>query len=147
MLENFQIHQEGLISRVPRLARSVTMHEFAKYNGDIQECLRGIQKERLGGEAAAIDKTTRKRKWVESQESEGKVGASSTTHEETSKGTKSGGFLAIFGIGHIFNFVLPPSAHDAHDYSKEKGRCPSNSRCRTTSPSPIDKNTRNCEFY
>ncbi|TCD70906.1 hypothetical protein EIP91_001215 [Steccherinum ochraceum] len=72
-LENFRMHQEGLISRVPRLVRDITMREFAKYNGDVQECLKGVQRERLGGDAATIDKSTRKRKWVESQEAEAKA--------------------------------------------------------------------------
>ncbi|KAJ3558679.1 hypothetical protein NM688_g779 [Phlebia brevispora] len=83
-LENFRIHQEGLISRVPRLVRNITLREFAKYNGDVQACLKGLQREKLGGEAEAIDKTTRKRKWVESQEAEVKA-----TEVESTKGAKS----------------------------------------------------------
>ena len=49
------------------------MREFGeKYNGDMQAALKGIQKERMGGAdaVAEIDKTTRKRKWVASQEAE-----------------------------------------------------------------------------
>lgn len=84
-MENFRIHQEGLISRVPRLVRNVTMREFAKYNGDVQACLKGIQREKLGGEAETIDRTTRKRKWVESQEAETKA-----AEAESTKGAKSG---------------------------------------------------------
>lgn len=84
-LENFRIHQEGLVSRVPRLVRGITLRDFAKYNGDVQACLKGLQRERLGGEAEAIDKTTRKRKWVESQEAEAKV-----AEVESTKGVKSG---------------------------------------------------------
>lgn len=84
-LQNFRIHQEGLISRVPRLVRDITLRDFVKYNGDVQECLKGIQRERLGGDAATIDKTTRKRKWVESQEAE-----KAQEEAELSKGTKSG---------------------------------------------------------
>ncbi|THH27568.1 hypothetical protein EUX98_g6622 [Antrodiella citrinella] len=84
-LENFRIHQEGLISRVPRLVRDITMRDFAKYNGDVQECLKGIQRERLGGgDAATIDMTTRKRKWVESQETE-----KATEEAELSKAPKT----------------------------------------------------------
>lgn len=45
------------------------MREFGtNYNGDIQAALRGLQKERMGGEVTEIDKSTRKRKWVASQE-------------------------------------------------------------------------------
>ncbi|KIJ61150.1 hypothetical protein HYDPIDRAFT_116458 [Hydnomerulius pinastri MD-312] len=69
-LENFRLHQEGLISRIPKLVRGVSMGEFAdKYNGDIQACLRGLQSERMGGAGALeIDRDTRKRKWAASQE-------------------------------------------------------------------------------
>lgn len=82
------MHQESLISRVPRLVRDVTLREFAKYNGDVQACLKGLQKERLGGEAEAIDKTTRKRKWVESQEADAK--AADASDVEPTKAAKSG---------------------------------------------------------
>lgn len=68
-LENFRLHQEGLISRIPKLVRAVTMGDFAdKYNGDIQACLRGLQSERMGGTDFEIDRDTRKRKWAAAQE-------------------------------------------------------------------------------
>ncbi|KAG8214888.1 hypothetical protein J3R82DRAFT_10059 [Butyriboletus roseoflavus] len=68
-LENFRLHQEGLISRIPKLVRGVTMGDFAdKYNGDIQACLRGLQSERMGGTEFGIDRDTRKRKWAAAQE-------------------------------------------------------------------------------
>lgn len=75
-LENFTIHQEGQISRIPKQVRSMTMREFGeKYQGNIQAALRGYQKERLvaaGTEAnfGEIDKSMRKRKWVEGIEAE-----------------------------------------------------------------------------
>ncbi|EIW81398.1 hypothetical protein CONPUDRAFT_137366, partial [Coniophora puteana RWD-64-598 SS2] len=71
-LQNFKLHQEGLISRIPRPVRAVNMAEFAdKYDGDVQACLRGLQSARLGAggtDALAIDKDTRKRKWASAQE-------------------------------------------------------------------------------
>ncbi|CDO71699.1 hypothetical protein BN946_scf184915.g43 [Trametes cinnabarina] len=67
-LENFRRHQEGLILRIPRIVRNVTLREFAKYNGDIQECVKGLKRELLGAEDNTIDPSTRKRKWIESQE-------------------------------------------------------------------------------
>ncbi|KAF9219173.1 hypothetical protein BS17DRAFT_789940 [Gyrodon lividus] len=71
-LQNFRLHQEGLISRIPKLVRGVTMGEFAdKYNGDIQACLRGLQSARMGvgkTETFEIDRDTRKRKWAAAQE-------------------------------------------------------------------------------
>jgi hypothetical protein len=75
-LENFRIHQEGQISRVPKLVRALTMREFGeKYNGDVQAALRGLQRDRMGVGTEAgvsgdieIDKSERKRKWVASVE-------------------------------------------------------------------------------
>ncbi|KAH0586338.1 hypothetical protein J132_03636 [Termitomyces sp. J132] len=73
-LENFNFHQEGQVSRIPKQVRSMTMREFGeKYNGNVQAALRGVQKERLiaaGGEGSLgeLDKDARKRKWIASQE-------------------------------------------------------------------------------
>ncbi|EKM51891.1 uncharacterized protein PHACADRAFT_187281, partial [Phanerochaete carnosa HHB-10118-sp] len=86
------MHQEGLIGRVPRLVRDITLREFAKYGGDIQSALKALQRERLGGEAEAIDKTTRKRKWVESQEAEAKV--ADALEAESLKAAKSARMIA-----------------------------------------------------
>ncbi|KAF5369440.1 hypothetical protein D9758_002523 [Tetrapyrgos nigripes] len=78
-LENFKIHQEGHVSRIPKQVRSLTMKEFCtKYSGNVQLALRGVQKERLAALGAAgagddfgeIDRNARKRKWVASQEAE-----------------------------------------------------------------------------
>ena len=80
--------------RIPRAVREVTMAEFAKYNGDVQECLKALTKGMLGGEVSAIDKSSRKRKWIASQEAEhekldAKMGQS--LHDrESSRGVKSG---------------------------------------------------------
>ncbi|PFH53962.1 hypothetical protein AMATHDRAFT_72982 [Amanita thiersii Skay4041] len=73
-LENFNIHQQGQISRIPKQVRSMTMRDFgAKYNGNVQEALRGVQRERMAAAGmdenfAEIDKSERKRKWAASQE-------------------------------------------------------------------------------
>ncbi|THV05262.1 hypothetical protein K435DRAFT_850147 [Dendrothele bispora CBS 962.96] len=71
-LDNFNIHQEGHVSRIPKQVRSLTMREFCtKYNGNVQLALRGVQKERLaalGEDNQEVDRTARKRKWVASQE-------------------------------------------------------------------------------
>ncbi|KAF7365275.1 Nbl1-Borealin-N domain-containing protein [Mycena venus] len=71
-LENFSIHQEGLVSRIPKQVRAMKMRDFgAKYNGNIQAALRGVQREKFVATGATeIDKSTRKRKWVASQEAE-----------------------------------------------------------------------------
>ncbi|KAF8073841.1 hypothetical protein FPV67DRAFT_1410028 [Lyophyllum atratum] len=70
-LENFNMHQEGQVSRIPKQVRNMTMREFGeKYNGNVQAALRGFQKEKFGGETSLgeLDKDARKRKWVASQE-------------------------------------------------------------------------------
>ncbi|KAJ7134558.1 hypothetical protein C8R44DRAFT_829023 [Mycena epipterygia] len=78
-LENFAIHQEGLVSRIPKQVRAMTMRDFgAKYNGNIQAALRGVQREKfVSAGASEIDKSTRKRKWVASQEVEHDASADS----------------------------------------------------------------------
>ncbi|KAF5338931.1 hypothetical protein D9611_008748 [Ephemerocybe angulata] len=75
-LENFTIHQEGQVSRIPKQVRTMTMREFGeKYNGDTQLALRGYQKDRLAAAGADanfgdIDKSMRKRKFLENHEVE-----------------------------------------------------------------------------
>ena len=88
-LENFRRHQESLISRMPRIVRNVTMRDFAKYEGDIQAAVKGLSRELLGSEDATIDLGTRKRKWVESQESEEKL-VKGQQEVEGSRGIKNG---------------------------------------------------------
>ncbi|KAH7885024.1 hypothetical protein F5I97DRAFT_1810477 [Phlebopus sp. FC_14] len=107
-LQNFQLHQEGLISRIPKLVRSVTMGEFAdKYNGDIQACLRGIQAERMGGaEALEIDRDTRKRKWAAAQEEAEASGSGSAGHEgEPARATKTG--ASSLAVSALFIWLTP----------------------------------------
>ncbi|KAG1775779.1 hypothetical protein EV702DRAFT_1114724 [Suillus placidus] len=83
-LKNFRLHQEGLISRIPKLVRGVTMGEFADtYDGDIQACLRGL----VGGAPPnlEIDRETRKRKWEEASEGERAVKNARTMHATPKK--------------------------------------------------------------
>ena len=89
-LENFRRHQEGLILRIPRIVRNVTLKEFAKYNGDIQECVKGLKRELLGAEDNIIDPSTRKRKWIESQETDGDKSDSKLATQESSRAIKTG---------------------------------------------------------
>lgn len=92
-LENFRLHQEGLISRIPRLVRGVTMGEFAdKYNGDIQACLRGLQSERMGGTEFEIDRDTRKRKWAAAQEEAEASGSGQGQEGDQARAAKNGEF-------------------------------------------------------
>ncbi|OCH85747.1 hypothetical protein OBBRIDRAFT_784405 [Obba rivulosa] len=94
MLENFRRHQEMLVSRIPRLVRGITLKELAKYNGDIQLCLRELKKQALGGEESILQGSPRKRKWVASQDSldekaDEKSGPSTARETESSRGIKS----------------------------------------------------------
>lgn len=80
-LENFTIHQEGQVSRIPKQVRGMTLREFGeKYQGNVQLALKGFQREKIaaaGGDSslADIDKSMRKRKRV-AQEAEGDALAS-----------------------------------------------------------------------
>lgn len=78
VLDNFKNHHEGQVLRVPKLVRGITMAEFAdKYNGDINACLRGLQRERQGGEPT-LDPESKKRKWKDTDEAPGPEDAESS---------------------------------------------------------------------
>lgn len=97
ILENFRNHHEGLVLRVPKLVRNITMAEFAdKYNGDINECLRGLQREKQGGEPT-LDPTLKKRKWKDTEEA-----LESGEAESSTRATKA-------GMSTLFRIVLCPS--------------------------------------
>ena len=62
VLSRFRSHQEALITRLPKAVRNITMAEFGQlYNGDVQSCLRGLQRERLGDEPEPVSPAIRKR--------------------------------------------------------------------------------------
>ncbi|KAF9013482.1 hypothetical protein BDQ17DRAFT_1321312 [Cyathus striatus] len=94
-LENFTLHQEGQVSRIPKQVRTMTMREFGeKYQGNVQEALRGFQKERLAAAGADvnfgdIDKAMRKRKYEVNHESNAAAGPSHQPTEESSRATKT----------------------------------------------------------
>lgn len=96
-LENFTIHQEGQVLRIPKQVRSMTMRAFGeKYQGNVQMALRGFQKERLAAAGAdatlgEIDKSMRKRKWVASQETDADVpGTAEYKDSDSQRTTKNG---------------------------------------------------------
>ncbi|KLO07615.1 hypothetical protein SCHPADRAFT_881433 [Schizopora paradoxa] len=90
VLENFKNHHEGQVLRVPKLVRSITMGEFAdKYNGDINECLRGLQKERQGGEPVPVDPALKKRKWVANEDGPGPEDAECSRAPKNARTTAS----------------------------------------------------------
>ena len=106
-LENFTIHQEGQVSRIPKQVRAMTMREFGqKYEGNIQSALRGYQKERLvaaGGDATLgeIDKSLRKRKWIESQEAEAEL--SQAKDVDSQRALKNGSLYFVTNTFHSTN--------------------------------------------
>lgn len=125
-LENFRLHQEALISRIPKLVRGVTMAEFAdKYNGDIQACLRGLQSERVGGAEFEIDRDTRKRKWAAAQEeaeASGSGQAQGQLHEaDQGRAPKNGESPYPYPAPIPARLTNLLSAHD--DRHAKKGRC------------------------
>ena len=91
-LEHFTIHQEGQVSRIPKQVRGMTMREFEeKYNGDIQLALRGFQKDRLTAAGAdanfgEIDKSMRKRKFLENVDNDKGINPSSRRNPNRSHG-------------------------------------------------------------
>ncbi|KDQ62384.1 hypothetical protein JAAARDRAFT_66123 [Jaapia argillacea MUCL 33604] len=72
-VENFRIHAEGIISRIPKQVRNMTIGELAdKYNGDTQAAMMGLQRERTAAETDEIAKSARKRKWEVDSNTESK---------------------------------------------------------------------------
>ncbi|KAJ7645419.1 hypothetical protein DFH06DRAFT_583698 [Mycena polygramma] len=148
-LENFSIHQEGLVSRIPKQVRAMKMRDFgAKYNGNIQAALRGVQREKfVAAGATEIDKSTRKRKWVASQEAENDASekaaknARLTVSPQKKPGSSTGPgtaqrarILAAAGAkpsGMSRTFGGSPSPH--------KFRPPFNGNTSTQSPRPLPR--------
>lgn len=91
------MNQETLLSHIPKSVRSMTMRDFGeKYKGNVQAAVRGVQKAKFvneRGESALekIDKSTRKRKWVASQETE----SDAPVHGDVSRATKSGELSSV----------------------------------------------------
>lgn len=113
-LENFQRHQEGLILRMPRIVRNVTLRDFAKYNGDIQECVKGLKRELLGAEDSTIDQGTRKRKWVESQEADGDKLDGKLAHTEAPRAMKTGTLTVCLQCSRVEDYASSHRGSDTH---------------------------------
>lgn len=106
ILESFRNHHEGQVLRVPKLVRNITMAEFAdKYNGDINECLRGVQRQRHGGEPT-LDSSLKKRKWKDSDDVPGPEDAESSRASKT--GTSSASIVSVYLL---YLLTLFPSSH------------------------------------
>ena len=76
--------------------RNITIAEFAKYNGSVQEYLRATTRH-YGTEHNGIDRTTLKRKWAASQEeANAAAGPSGSRDIESSRGLKSGAWRVPF---------------------------------------------------
>lgn len=98
-LETFRLNQDVIILGIPQQVRGLTMREFGtKYNGDIHAAARGVQREKLGDLAQTndIDKTTRKRIWLESQEAEAERSGHASPSRTAKKGMSETLFCARF---------------------------------------------------
>ncbi|TFK52516.1 hypothetical protein OE88DRAFT_1807405 [Heliocybe sulcata] len=63
-IEQFRMRSEGLISRLPKQLRNMTMADFAdKYNGDPQAAMIALQGEKANADMDEIARSVRKRKW------------------------------------------------------------------------------------
>ncbi|EIW59581.1 uncharacterized protein TRAVEDRAFT_122090 [Trametes versicolor FP-101664 SS1] len=149
-LENFRRHQEGLILRIPRIVRNVTLRDFAKYNGDIQECVKGLKRDMLGAEDNTIDAGTRKRKWIESQETEDKLDGK-LGHTESSRAIKTARTVAATPKKKPSSFAAPTTASKtrlpvtktpAKTQGRPLGRIPSGA----VSPSPQKGTNKSLQF-
>ncbi|TFK40579.1 hypothetical protein BDQ12DRAFT_704175 [Crucibulum laeve] len=145
-LENFAIHQEGQVSRIPKQVRSMTMREFGeKYQGNVQAALRGFQKERLaaaGGDSSLgeIDKSMRKRKWVANQEVESETSGSK---EESLRATKNARTIPSMSPKKVpGSSTGPGTAQRARLQSVQKTPSTSRTMGRIPAPSPSPQKQR-----
>ncbi|KAI0632017.1 hypothetical protein C8Q77DRAFT_1218560 [Trametes polyzona] len=150
-LENFRRHQEGLILRIPRIVRNVTLRDFAKYNGDIQECVKGLKRELLGAEDNTIDPSTRKRKWIESQETEGDKLDGKLGHTESSRALKTARTIAATPKKKTASFAAPTTASKTRlpvtkTPAKTQGRPLQRVPSGAVSPSPQKGSSRPLQF-
>jgi len=117
------MHQEGQISRIPKLVRGITMREFRKYEGDIQAALRGLQQAKFeeGPFGVEIDKDTRKRKWAAIQEAENHASGSGSAEVEAepSKAAKNGE-IGRSSVDNLIYLLLLSTARLAERTPKKK---------------------------
>ncbi|EPQ54529.1 hypothetical protein GLOTRDRAFT_139102 [Gloeophyllum trabeum ATCC 11539] len=60
----FRMRQEGLISRMPKQLRNMSISEFMdKYDGNVQAATLGVQREKMVADTEEIARSVRKRKW------------------------------------------------------------------------------------
>ncbi|KAF7346226.1 Nbl1-Borealin-N domain-containing protein [Mycena sanguinolenta] len=142
-LENFSIHQEGLVSRIPKQVRAMKMRDFgAKYNGNIQAALRGVQREKFAAAGATeIDKSTRKRKWVASQDFDASEKAAKNARLTVSPQKKPGSSTGPGTAQRARNLAAKASTlpRSFGSPSPQKFRAPFNANAATHSPRPLPR--------
>lgn len=107
--DQLRIHGESLIGRLPRAVRNITLAEFAKYKGDVQDYIKATKRD-ARTEQTGIDRTTLKRKWVASQEEvNAAAGPSGSRDAESSRGLKSGAWHVSFVV--LVALMNRPSAY------------------------------------
>lgn len=76
----------------------MTLRDFARHNGDIQKAAQGLLADNMG-QVEGIDRTTRKRKWIESQEQEAELAGAKVAVEEGVKPFKNGAPVNVKPVG------------------------------------------------
>ncbi|KAJ7794154.1 hypothetical protein B0H14DRAFT_3557887 [Mycena olivaceomarginata] len=135
-LENF--------SPFTRRVRAMKMRDFgAKYNGNIQAALRGVQREKLvAGGATEIDKSTRKRKWVASQEEHDASEKAAKNARLTVSPQKKPGSSTGPGTAQRARILAAKASTLPRSFgspSPQKFRAPFNTNTSTHSPRPIPR--------
>lgn len=96
--DELRLRGESHIGRIPRAVRNITLAEFAKYNGSVQEYIKATTRD-ARTEQNGIDRTTLKRKWAASQEeANAAAGPSGSRDAESSRGLKSGAWHVSFAV-------------------------------------------------
>lgn len=142
-LTNFRMRQEGLISHLPKALRTMTLRDFAKYDGDIQKAVQGLQAESYG-QVEGIDRTTRKRKWIESQEQEAELlGSKAGLPEEGAKPFKTGAQIVCSAECALYEHICYSySSNDCCHAKESRGAIV----CSSRAPAQHDEDPFTCVY-
>lgn len=117
------------------------MREFGqKYNGNVQEAVRGVQRERIAAASldanfAEIDKSERKRKWAASQEVESEASGSGSRKDATEPRAAKNGMSFVVSFTLVSCLPNRNSPYDARNVAQETTACCWSWKCpEITSP-------------
>lgn len=115
--ESLRLYGENQVAVIPHAIRNITLAEFAKYNGSVQEYIKATTRHH-GAEHNGLDRTTLKRKWAASQEeANAAAGPSGSRDMESSRGLKSGAWHVSFSSCSV---SMTPSSSYRYDYAPEE---------------------------